>query len=142
MKPTKQLLESLARAGVNLPGQAEKPKAKGPRKARYTRHEKGKRNKLEARYEAHLGMLKAAGEIYDFAFEPEKFRLANEGDACYFTPDFRVLLNDGTVEFHDTKGFMEEDALIKIKWFVQQHPYPLVIVKWVKGDWQLERYEP
>lgn len=117
-------------------------KPKRDRKAKYTRHEKGDRNKLEAKYEAHLAILKAAGEIYDFDFEPEKFRLANAGDACYLTPDFRVLLNDGTVEFHDTKGFMEEDANIKIKWFVQQHPYPLVIVRWVKGAWHFERREP
>lgn len=112
------------------------------RKARYTPRKKGERNKLEAKYEAHLALLKAAGEIYEFAFEPEKFRLANEGASCYFTPDFRVLLNDGTVEFHDTKGYMEEDAALKIKWFVQQHPYPLVVVRWVKGAWDFDRREP
>jgi hypothetical protein len=112
------------------------------RKARYTKPGEDGMNKLERRYAAHLAILKAAGEIHDWAFQPEKFRLANKGDACFYTPDFRLLLNDGTVEFHDTKGFMEEDALIKIKWFVAAHPYPLVVVRWVKGNWQMDRYEP
>lgn len=149
----KATLAALKRAGIvapegakvlmtRLPGHAEPTRQEGGRKARYTRPKKGKRNKLEARYEAHLASLKASGDIYDFDFEPEKFRLANEGDACYFTPDFRVLLNDETVEFHDTKGYMEEDANIKIKWFVQQHPYPLVVVRWVNGNWEFDRREP
>lgn len=145
--------DKLARAGIAIPEGAKvlvtvlpdgvaAPTAGRSRKARYTPRKKGERNKLEARYEAHLEALKLAGEICEYAFEPEKFRLANEGDACFFTPDFRVLLNDGTVEFHDTKGFMEEDALLKIKWFVQQHPYPLVVAKWAKGEWIKERWEP
>ena len=109
---------------------------------RFTKPGEDGMNKLERRYSLHLATLKAAGEIHDWAFEPEKFRLANKGDACFYTPDFRLLLNDGTVEFHDTKGFLEEDANIKMKWFVQQHPYPLVVVRWVKGQWDFQRRTP
>jgi hypothetical protein len=116
--------------------------AKTARRPRYTKPGEDGMNQLERRYSLHLEALRIAGEIHAWAFEPEKFRLALKGDACFYTPDFRVLLNDGTVEFRDTKGFMQEDALIKIKWFVSQHPYPLVVVRWVKGEWQMERFEP
>lgn len=123
--------------------EAIKPKGetmekKSPR-ARYTKPGDDGMNKTERRYAEHLESLRLAGEIYRWDFEAEKFRLANIGHACYLTLDFRVLLNDGTVEFHDVKGFMEPDAQIKLKWFVQAHPYPLVIVRWKKGKWEYER---
>ena len=85
-------------------------------------HKPGKMNQLEKSYANHLALLKAAGEIEDFAFEPEKLRI---GDNCHYTPDFRVIRNDkeidskmklllqhpdielisgGTIEFHEVKA--------------------------------------
>jgi len=146
-------LEGAVVRTIRLPGDPERSidddaQKHGPARvyaappARYTRPDPDAMNKLEARYAAHLEALKRAGEIFDWAFQPEKFRLANIGDRCYVTPDFRVQLIDGTIEFHETKGFMEPDAEIKYKWFVASHPYPLVLVRWVKGGWSYERREP
>jgi hypothetical protein len=132
--PTAQPLAAAERAAAVLPRYT--PPGPG---------DYGRMNKLEKRYAAHLEWRREAGEIVRWDFEPEKFRLAEIGDACYLTPDFRLLMADGTVEFHDTKGWRtEEDAKIKIKWFRQRHPYPLVIVMEDRknGGWTYERHDP
>lgn len=51
-------------------------------------HKPGKMNNLEREYANHLALLKAAGEILDFSFEPEKLKIA---EGCYYIPDFRVI---------------------------------------------------
>jgi hypothetical protein len=147
MKLTPEIERAMRSAGLDPEALRGRPAAepvapRGRPKARYTKPGDDGMNKTERRYAAHLEMLRIAGEVYAWSFQPEKFRLANTGDACFYTPDFRVLLNDGTVEFRETKGFMQDDALVKIKWFVAQHPYPLVVIRWIKGEWQEERYTP
>jgi hypothetical protein len=85
----------------------------------------GSMNKLEAAYGAHLEAAFRAGAIAAFAFEPEKLRLA---DKTFFTPDFRVVTSDGFIEFHEVKGFWEDDARVKIKVAAEMHPYRFVAV--------------
>jgi hypothetical protein len=69
-------------------------------------------NKLEARYGARLEALKVAAEIIDYGFEEIKLKIGVK--TCWFTPDFWVLANDGVTEFHETKGWMRDDAAIKL----------------------------
>ncbi len=101
----------------------------------------GERNKTEARYEAHLEIQKRAGHILAYAFEPEKFRLA---DNTFYTPDFRVMLPDGTVEFHEVKGawaIFQDDAKVKIKVASEMHPYRFIAVVPIKGGgWDIKEY--
>lgn len=95
-------------------------------------------NKLERRYSQHLDLRKMAGEVFRWDFQPEKLRLA---DRTYYDPDFRVILEDGTVEFHETKGFMRDDAVVKLKCAAEQHPYPFVLVREIDGKWSFVRLE-
>lgn len=97
----------------------------------------GSMNKTEARYALHLTDLLRLGQVARFDFEPEKLRLA---DRTFYTPDFRVLLPDGSVEFHEVKGFWEDDARVKIKVAADQHPYTFVGVLWKGGLWQKEEF--
>ena len=92
-------------------GRAAPPPAVKQARGR-VRHEPGRMNKTEAAYAAHLETRKAAGEIADYWFEPWKFRLA---DRTYYTPDFVVMMPDGTLEIHETKGHWEDDARVKWK---------------------------
>lgn len=69
-------------------------------------------NGLERKYAEHLEHLKDIGEVADWKFDRIKLRIAK---LCYITVDFAVVMADGTLEFHETKGFMEGDALIKLK---------------------------
>jgi hypothetical protein len=69
-------------------------------------------NGLERRYAEYLEARKRLGEIADWRFDRIKIRIAH---LCYITVDFAVMLPDGVIEFHETKGFMEGDALVKLK---------------------------
>jgi len=94
-------------------------------------------SKLEEAYWRHLADLQAQGAIHSFALKPEKLRLA---DGSYYTPDFRVITNEGFVQFHETKGFMREAARVRLLVAAELHPYPFFLVKKSGASFTVERY--
>lgn len=101
----------------------------------------GQMNKTEAAYFSYLDLLKHAGEIAWFKFEGVKLRLA---DNTFYSPDFAVMLDDGTMEMHEVKGFWQDDARAKIKIAADMYPFRFIAVK-VKakkdgGGWSLEEF--
>ena len=86
----------------------------------------GAMNKSEEAYAAHLEAQKAAGVILWWKFEALKLRLA---DNTFYTPDFAVLLPDGTFIFKEVKGFMTDDANVKIKVAAETFPFQFFIVR-------------
>lgn len=90
----------------------------------------GKMNKSEAAYAAHLEALKHIGEVLWFRFEGIKLRLA---DNTFYTPDFAVIVASGALELHEFKGFMEEDANVKVKAAASQYPFVIRLVRKAKG---------
>lgn len=94
-------------------------------------HEPGKMNKTESAYADLLEKRKHLKEIVRWVFEPIKFRLA---DKTFYTPDFLVVCNEH-MEIHEVKGFMEEDANVKIKVVAEMFPeFLFVVVKKEKGE--------
>ena len=85
----------------------------------------GQMNKTEARYSAHLEMLRTANEIAWYKYEAIKFRLA---DKTFYTPDFVVMLPDGVIEIHEVKGYWEDDARVKIKVAAETFPFQFIAV--------------
>lgn len=98
-------------------------------------------NKLERDYYDHLVMLRRAGEIHDFRYEPCSFRLGND---CRYEPDFMILYPDGRTVFHETKGRMFAHSRVKIKTFVTLYPFfPLYLVERSKnGRFDVTRFDP
>lgn len=98
-------------------------------------------NRLERRYADHLRTLQLAGEIHSFAFERHNLKLA---DKTYYKPDFEVMLPDGSIEFHEVKGFMEEDANVKIKVAADQFPqFVFRLVQWDRlAGWKVRTMPP
>lgn len=94
-------------------------------------------SKLEEAYWNHLADLQAQGAIHSFSLKPEKLRLA---DGSYYTPDFRVITNEGFVQFHETKGFMREAARVRLLVAAELHPYPFLLVKKSGASFTVERY--
>ncbi len=98
-------------------------------------------NKLERHYADHLRTLQLAGEIHSYAFERHNLKLA---DKTYFKPDFEVMLPDGSIEFHEVKGYMQEDANVKLKVAAQQFPqYVFRLIQWDKWTgWKMITLPP
>lgn len=94
-------------------------------------------NKTEARFARGLEAMKFARIIRDFAFEPERLRMA---DRTYYKPDFRVTLDDGRNAFIEVKGgFARDDAMVKIKTIAELHPYPFFLAVYRDHRWTITR---
>lgn len=83
----------------------------------HVKREEGKMNKTEAQYELSVLIpLKAAGIVAEWRFEGITLRLA---DKTTYTPDFLVVLVDGSIELHEVKGSWkaanQDDSRVKIK---------------------------
>jgi hypothetical protein len=94
-------------------------------------------NRTEAAYAQRLELQRQAGEVVWFKFEGIKLRLA---DATFYTPDFAVMLSDGTLEMHEIKGYWEDDARVKIKVAAAIYPFRFVALTAKRGTWQIEDF--
>ena len=91
------------------------------------RHVAGEMNGMEKRYAAYLETRRLVGEIIGWKFEAIKLKLAR---ATFYNPDFLVTMLDYRLELHETKGFMEDDASLKIKIAAKMFPeFRIVVVK-------------
>lgn len=86
----------------------------------------GTLNKTEAAYESFLSLRRAAGEVLWYKFEGVKLRLA---DNTFYSPDFAVMLSDGSMEMHEVKGFWQDDARVKIKVAADLYPFRFIALK-------------
>lgn len=93
---------------------------------------KPKMNKWETAYAWNLELQKRAGLILDYQFETWKFRIAKR---TWFTPDFPVIKTTG-IEIHEVKGFMRDDANVKLKDCAERYPwFKWVLVTQEDGQW-------
>lgn len=101
----------------------------------------GTMNKTEAAYADTLELRRIAGEVAWFKFEGLKFRLA---DNTFYTPDFAVMLADGSLEAHEVKGHWEDDARAKIKIAADMYPLRFIAIQRQSGkaggDWKIEEF--
>lgn len=101
----------------------------------------GVMNRAEAEYAFHLENLKVIGTVAWYKFEGLKLRLA---DNTFYTPDFFVMLSDGTLEAHEVKGFWQDDAKVKIKVAADMYPFRFLAIKAVAkkngGGWSVEEF--
>lgn len=92
-------------------------------KGRLTRRTPGSMSGLEKKYAEHLEADKLAGRIVSYRYESVKLRLA---DKTWYTGDFMVLHNDGTIEIVEVKGSWsapnQDMSRVKIKVAAEQYP--------------------
>lgn len=91
-------------------------------------------NRLEERYVREvLGPAKLAGEIREWRYEGITLRLAKRTS---YTPDYLVVRADGSVELHEVKGFMRDDAAVKLKWAAKEFPFfRFILARRDKAGW-------
>jgi hypothetical protein len=97
----------------------------------------GAMNKLEAIYAQELELRRRAGDVLWFEFDAVKLRLAG---STFYTPDFFVMLADGSLEVHEVKGHWEDDARVKIKVAADKFPFRFLAVSRAAGAWRLEEF--
>ena len=105
-------------AGASGAAAGPRGRAKLPQNGR--RYETDAMNQTEARYAGNLDALKHTGQVVAWAYEAVKLRLA---DKTFYTPDFLVVMADGSMELHEVKGHWEDDARVKIKVAARLHPW-------------------
>jgi len=106
--------------------------------ANTTRRVAGKMNRTEELYSRVLQIRKLAREIHHWQFEAMALRLA---DRTTYTPDFFVILANGDIEMHETKGFWIQTGRVKIKVAAELHPwFRFVGVQYQKKVWTFEEF--
>ncbi|MDR3158602.1 MAG: DUF1064 domain-containing protein [Zoogloeaceae bacterium] len=86
----------------------------------------GQMNRTEIEYGNLLALRQQEGEVLWYKFEAVKLRLA---DNTFYSPDFAVMLADGSLEMHEVKGHWLDDARIKIKVAADRFPFRFVAVR-------------
>lgn len=87
------------------------------------------RSGWEANYARYLKWLKDQGEIQEWSYEPEAFIFHGVTRApVTYTPDFRVVESDGSVVYHEVKGWMDGKSKSKLKRMAKFYPDVTVIV--------------
>ena len=81
------------------------------------------RSAWEANYARYLNLLVAHGQIKSWEYEPDVFYFENikRGTRSYL-PDFKVENNDGTIEYHEVKGWMDAVSKTKLKRMKKYYP--------------------
>lgn len=104
----------------------------------YSRTKSGKRDDLggqffrsswEANYARYLNHLVSVGSILSWRFEPKSFVFEGVvSGVCTYTPDFEVVVSDGCIEWHEVKGWMDENSKIRIARMAEYYPDEKLVV--------------
>jgi hypothetical protein len=96
--------------------------------------------RIERDYGEHLLAAKAEGGIAWYAYEGLTLKLA---DDCRYTPDFVVMVHDGEMELHETKGpYAREDSLIKLRLAARLFPFRVYLVTREGDRWRFKLVTP
>jgi len=87
------------------------------------------RSRWEANYGRYLEWLRINKHITDWKHEPETFWFDGiKRGVMSYLPDFKVILNDGKVVFHEVKGWMDSKSKTKLKRMKKYHPTVSLLV--------------
>lgn len=105
----------------------------------YSRCKRGRREDLgetffrsswEANYARYLNFIQSAGTIERWEYEPRTFLFEKikRGTRSYL-PDFKVYLPDGSHQWHEVKGWMDDKSRVRIARMRKYYPKePLEII--------------
>lgn len=81
------------------------------------------RSSWEANWARYLNWLISVGRIKSWEFEPETFEFATiKRGVRFYTPDFRVVNDDDSVEYHEIKGWMDKKSATRMKRMAKYYP--------------------
>jgi hypothetical protein len=86
------------------------------------------RSSWEANYARYLNWLKSLGEITAWDFEVDTFEFPVKRGSKFYTPDFKVTERDGSVRYHEIKGWMDQKSATKLKRMKTHYPTVTVVL--------------
>lgn len=86
------------------------------------------RSSWEANYARYLTWLQAQGVIRSWEFEPETFEFPIRKGQRFYVPDFRVTEADGSVSYHEVKGWMDPRSATKLRRMAKYHPEVRIVL--------------
>lgn len=87
------------------------------------------RSRWEANYARYLQWLKARKEIRDWQYEADMFEFPHiRRGTRFYTPDFKVIKADGSVEYHEVKGYMDQKSRTALKRMARYYPDVRIVV--------------
>jgi hypothetical protein len=97
-------------------------------------------NKLESRFACQLEAWRLSGEIMEWRAFPSALSLARR---CVYHPDFFARFPDGTEVMYEVKGFMREDAAVKLRVAADKfRMYKFVVVRFKNHEWVFTEIRP
>lgn len=87
------------------------------------------RSRWEANYARWLQLLQEQRKIRCWAHEPKTFWFEGiKRGVCSYLPDFEVIRLDGSVEYHEVKGWMTPRSQTALKRMAKYHPEVKLVV--------------
>ena len=87
------------------------------------------RSSWEANYARFLNYLMSIGEIKEWDFEPEEFEFVGiKRGTRFYLPDFKITNKDGSVEYHEVKGYMDATSRTKLKRMAKFYPHIKIVL--------------
>jgi len=102
------------------PGQSH-PRGKGGKREDLGNHYF--RSRWEANYARYLNWLQKLQEIQRWEYEPDTFEFSGiKRGSKFYTPDFKVWEKNGTIRYHEVKGWNSPISQTKLKRMERYHP--------------------
>lgn len=100
------------------------------------------RSRWEANIARYLKWLISQRKIKKYEYEVDCFEFKNikRGNRSY-TPDFKVYLNDGNIEYWEVKGWMDKSSKTKLKRMAKYYPNVKIILIERKQYKEIEKWE-
>ncbi len=81
------------------------------------------RSSWEANWARYLNWLQQRGEIVRWEYEPEAFEFHKVRKGTrFYTPDFKVWNKDGSIEYHEVKGWLDAKGRTKLERMKKYYP--------------------
>lgn len=99
-------------------------------------------NRTEAAYASILATKQTLGDVRWWGYQTVTLVIA---EGVRYTPDFPVILADGTLEFHEVKGgFIRDDARVKLRVAARHTPFRFVLAQYKNKatGWTIEPVSP
>lgn len=98
------------------------------------------RSRWEANYARYLEWLRSLGEIRSWEHEAHTFWFEGIRRGCVsYLPDFKVTEKDGSVQWHEVKGWMDARSKTTLARMAKYHPNEILVVVREKQYREIER---